>query len=194
MDTLVSSETYGNTTVEIHIDLDAPDPRQEFDRAGVLVLFHRWMSLGDSHPFTAEDDLPKDIYEYYGHGSILIPVYGMDHGAFYIRAGRSFSDVDPGGWDSGFLGWAVMPEEIIEGEFGGDRKMAVASLRGEIEEYAAYVSGDVFGYVVINKHGEEVESCWGFYGTDLLEKEVARVARWYEEVTPDVPRNAFYMA
>jgi len=189
MDTVVKTVTYGNTTVEIHLDLDAPDPRQEFDNLGVLVFFHWRMSLGDSHPFTVEDDLPNDIFEYYGHGSILIPVYGMDHGTFYIRAGRSFSDVDPGGWDASCLGWAVMPEKVIEDEFKGDRKMAEAALRSEIEEYASYVSGEVFGYVVINKHGERVESCWGFYDTDLLEEEVARVARWHEEVTPDVPPN-----
>ena len=44
------------------------------------------------------------------------------------------------------------------------------ALRQEVETYSQYLSGDVYGYE-IHKHGEVVDSCWGFYGYDTAEEE-----------------------
>lgn len=51
-------------------------------------------------------------------------------------------------------------------------------LKGEVETYDQYLRGDVYGFVVEKKVGceccghvetEEVDSCWGFFGSDPIE-------------------------
>lgn len=36
---------------------------------------------------------------------------------------------------------------------------------GEVQVYDYYICGDVYGFV-IEKDGEQIDSCWGFYGHD----------------------------
>lgn len=43
---------------------------------------------------------------------------------------------------------------------------AESCVRAEIEEYAHYAVGNVWGFVIEDEEDEEVESCWGFYGED----------------------------
>ena len=38
-------------------------------------------------------------------------------------------------------------------------------LEGEIETFDQYIRGDVYGFIV-EEDGEEIDSCWGFYGED----------------------------
>lgn len=54
-------------------------------------------------------------------------------------------------------------------EFGSYEK-AVSYLKGEVNTYNQWVNGEVYGYV-ITKDGEEVDSCWGYYGYDHCEDE-----------------------
>jgi hypothetical protein len=36
----------------------------------------------------------------------------------------------------------------------------------EVKTYDDFLTGEVFGYIVKNVAGAEVESCWGFYGEE----------------------------
>jgi hypothetical protein len=51
------------------------------------------------------------------------------------------------------------------------RKGALAT----IEEWNMYLSGDVWGYVIEDDEGNELESCWGFYGREYCENEAKSV-------------------
>jgi len=47
------------------------------------------------------------------------------------------------------------------------RKRATAIMEGELETFNQYLSGDVWGFVITDPEtGDDVDSCWGFYGTD----------------------------
>lgn len=49
-------------------------------------------------------------------------------------------------------------------------------LRDNIESLRQYVEGEVYGYVV-ERNGETIESCWGFYGdTDYVMSEAESIA------------------
>jgi hypothetical protein len=37
-------------------------------------------------------------------------------------------------------------------------------MRSEVETYDQYLTGHVFGYIVENGEGEQLDSCWGYFG------------------------------
>ena len=39
-------------------------------------------------------------------------------------------------------------------------------MQAEVEDYSNYINGSVYGYVLEDNDGEELDSCWGFYGFD----------------------------
>jgi hypothetical protein len=45
-----------------------------------------------------------------------------------------------------------------------------------IEVYAQWANGDVWGFIVEDSDGEELDSCWGFYGTEAAIEEGKSVA------------------
>jgi len=86
--------------------------------------------------------------------------------------GSEASPFDPGGWDSGQVGWTYATKEMIVKEYGKNkRKLAEKVLRGEVETFDQYLKGDVYGYIIQNSDGETVDSCWGFYGYEYCIEE-----------------------
>lgn len=37
-----------------------------------------------------------------------------------------------------------------------------------IDEWNQYLSGDVYGFKLLDENQNEIDSCWGFYGSDIL--------------------------
>ena len=37
-------------------------------------------------------------------------------------------------------------------------------LRSEVETYDDYLTGQVYGYIIEDENGEQLDSCWGFLG------------------------------
>ena len=46
-------------------------------------------------------------------------------------------------------------------------EIAVEVLNGKLDVYSEYITGNVFGYVLKDEDEKEIESIWGFYGTDF---------------------------
>ena len=96
------------------------------------------------------------------------PIYLHDHSGISISLG-SFNDP----WDSGVGAYAVITREQAEADApelkGDDDKLIEAAygwLEGEVDNYQKYLDGDVYGYVVEDGSGNEVDSCWGYYSID----------------------------
>lgn len=99
-------------------------------------------------------------------------------------------------WDSGPVGYVVMPLAKAEENWsvkGWDapvpypdgsvqtlRERALGAMRGEVETYDQYLTGDVWGYEVtyLDDDGEELgeDSCWGFYGVEYCQSEAEMAA------------------
>jgi hypothetical protein len=47
-----------------------------------------------------------------------------------------------------------------------DRERATKYLEGEVQTYNDYLTGNVCGFIVGDEEGENLDSCWGFYGDD----------------------------
>lgn len=46
-------------------------------------------------------------------------------------------------------------------------KTLAADMQAQVDLYSAWAWGDVYGFVIENEHGEELDSCWGYYGSEF---------------------------
>lgn len=62
------------------------------------------------------------------------------------------------------------------------------SLEATADLYAAWAYGDTFGYVIEDPEGEEIDSCWGFYGSDHEASGLSEQAR--DAIDHEITRRA----
>jgi len=98
-------------------------------------------------------------------------------------------------WDSGEVGFIYVSMERARKEWSGTdeeiREKAEKYLRSEVEEYDQYLTGDVWGYRIFetaseedDEEGEELESCWGFFGDDVCKEEAKSTAEYLASKIP----------
>lgn len=153
--------------LKICYDEITESPR-EWDNLGRMVCFHRRYSLGDDHNYHPSDygswEEVKEAIEKDYDVAVILPLYMYDHSGITIST-NPFSCP----WDSGQIGWIFATKEDIRKEFGVKRvskkmiERAEEILLAEVEIYDSYLRGEVYGYIVEDKEGNVIDSCWGFY-------------------------------
>jgi len=204
---------YQGYAIEIMPDDDAGNPFLEFDGAPTLALHSRaesrfswttdkyWAArLENALDQIAQHGVVDHLYGPGGaleivnrwlkvaHGiPVVLHVSALDHSGVYPYLGAGDHPSDPGGWDSGWVGWLFFTPEQIQ-EWGlTDPEQIEKSLRASFAEFAAWMSGDVVGYRVVDDSGVELTSCWGFYGSDALrEPDGAEVAECKAIIDADI--------
>ncbi len=182
MEPIKTIDAGNGVTVKIYQDEDPVSPR-EWDNLGTMVCFHPHHNLGDEkHGFTP-GTLAEKVKE---PGLVWLSLYLYDHSGISISAGppslrkdNNHFPFDSGGWDTSLIGAIFADAETIKKEFGdapdaGER--ALACLRGEVETYNQFLTGDVYGFVIEDAAGEHLDSCWGFYGIEDCEHEALAAA------------------
>jgi hypothetical protein len=169
---------FENRVVEVYHDDDPTDPR-EWQEGGVMVCFHRRYRLGDKHDlregdFDGWDALKEHLVKKYDAVDIL-PLCLYDHSGITISVGLG------GGWDSGQVGFILLPRDTALEWFGDKlsaeelKELARSALLSEVETYDQFLTGDTWGFAMKTTHSTsdgitvDEESCWGFYGHDDLE-------------------------
>jgi len=159
--------------VKVLQDETEENPR-DWDNLSKFVFFHKRYDLPnelnlDINQFSSGDEIGKHLREELG-AEIVVPVYMYDHSGISISRHYRYPYDDP--WDAGQVGFAVVLSSDILKEYSVEhiteiiRHKALAVLDSEIATYNAYLTGDVYGYVVETPDGEYVSSCWGYYGDD----------------------------
>lgn len=179
-------ERIGNYLIRIFQD-ESPESPREWDNLGTMVCFHRRYDLGDKHDYKSSDydswdEMKGAIMENEDIHTIL-PLYLYDHSGITMNT-TGFSCR----WDSGQVGWIFVSKEKVEKDCGKDCDVEKI-LRGEVETYDQYLTGDVYGYKVYkvtecdhgHEHEEELDSCWGFYGEDECISEAKGIVEYYME-------------
>lgn len=168
MEKPIHEETRHGLTIKIYRDDDPLNPRTEWDNLGTMACFHRRYNLGDKHEFSNDDEL-VEFLKTNAKKIIALPLYLYDHSGLSISTG-SFNDP----WDSGQVGYIYVTYETIKKEYGKVTKktktQALSVLEGEVKIYSAYLEGSVYGYVIEDTAGNNLDSVWGYIETDCIEK------------------------
>lgn len=146
---------YKNYTIDIQQDEDTEDPLSwttPEERGAWLVLNRRHYNLPnelnvdfdsyDSWKEVAEGESKTlQVYKFvdwYEHGGVVLTLQD--------------TDTPRDQWDSGIAGVIIGNSE--------------QEIQNVFSSYKAYIEGEVYGYIIKDKAGEEVESLWGIYGYD----------------------------
>jgi hypothetical protein len=120
-------------------------------------------------------------------GFVILPLYLYDHSGLTMST-SAFSCP----WDSGQVGVIYMDlAKIVEhwGEVEDPIKTATDCLVSEVKEYDQYLTGDVYGYIIEDEDGEDLDSCWGFYGFDYAKQEALDAAKHHVEEAAKAKQN-----
>jgi len=164
--------------LEIHYD-ESPESPREWDNLGTVWCSHKRYSLSDKHApkIDTDDHDGWDAVEQHlikEEGAVVIlPIYMYDHSGITIST-KPFGDR----WDSGQVGFIYCTGAKIKAEYNVKRitkqikERVTACLEGEIKTYNQWVTGDVYGFKLMQfdmttKERTEEDACWGFYGDDF---------------------------
>ena len=178
----VEEKIVGDYTIKIYPDENAESPR-EWDNLTKMICFHTRYNLGDEHDYkfhnyTSWKDM-KDHIVKDENVALIQPLYLFDH------SGISISTSDFGDrWDSGMIGFVLISKEIIRKNEKCKRvtqkllEKYQKYLEGEVETYDQYLRGDVYGFKILDKEEEEIDSCFGYYGTESAIEEAESIIKY----------------
>jgi len=124
------------------------------------------------------------------------PVRMGDHSNVRLYIGAGPSQFDPGGWDSGLVGFYLYTDKMLD-EWGSPRDYGTLSemARAEVEQYGQYINGEVYGYRIVDPNGELVddddlyECAWGYIGWEAVaEAATFELRHQAEQGTPEPVR------
>ena len=173
---------------ELEIEQDSsPESPRTWDNLGTMVCFHKRYDLGDKTDYRSEDydswdELRQGIIDNEGE-VFMLPLYLYDHSGITIST-RPFNC----NWDSGQVGYIFVSKNKVKKE-GIDETKVLDYLKGEVETYDQYLTGDVWGYRVYevetcslgHEHKVLLDSCWGFFGEEYAEQEGKSLLEHYEK-------------
>jgi hypothetical protein len=155
---------------------EQPKSPREWDNLGTFEIHHHRYDFGDSKLPVKDYNSWTEIEEKYILGerkaAVYLPVYMYDHSGITINTtGFDCS------WDSGQIGYIYITADRIKKEYGNLTAKTIAKVRelliGEIKTLDQYLRGEVYGYIIEEKHiwedkatesWEDIDSCYGYYG------------------------------
>ena len=178
----VYNESYKGHEIEIHIYEDYGDFFDNQDVLSKFVCFHRHYALGNDERFITPSEL-KNYIETHKKTVKAFPLYLYDHSGITISL-SPFSCP----WDSGQIGYVLLESSDVKKEYGGKRisqktwDKAINVMKSEVDTYDKVLRGDVYGFIVSDKNGDHVDSCWGFIGdVDDVVKEAKSIIDYETE-------------
>ena len=151
-------------TYQIEQDEYPPNPRDEFDNLSTFYgVRNNHFMTGGKHDveFECREDLEEKIKALRKAGAVIVE--------FSHRCGPQYAVVERS---------QLKPEYMDFGySYRKARNSARKCAKDEIYKWEAWADGEVYGFVVEDEDGNEVKSCWGFYGDDG-EEEAEREAKF----------------
>jgi hypothetical protein len=101
--------------------------------------------------------------------AIILPIFMYEHGGATISTCKFSCQ-----WDSGQVGFAFITKVKVMDSYKKvrvtDRLRGIVEdcIKSEIETLDAYITGDVYGYRVVDKNECVEDACYGFYGHNII--------------------------
>jgi hypothetical protein len=203
---------YKGGKIVIETDADPTNPRIDCDYLGTMACFHDRYRLGDCGDRRPARELYGKHYPCFHYLSdveefieqqkaIALPLYLYDHSGITMSTAPFYCH-----WDSSLVGYIYVTRARVLQEYGGRiltkkiKSKVQEVLEAEVETYDQYLSGDVYGFTATSPEGEEVGSCWGFYGDDheasgLLDHARCDIDGWFSQrICSDASAHAAELA
>jgi hypothetical protein len=193
---VVETEVYKGYRIQVIQDLDASDPRKEYDHFGTMVCWHTRYDLGDEHEFADPQAFQEWLKD---NPAVVLPLNLYDHSGITMSTSSGYPYNDR--WDAGQVGWIYVTLEKVRKEYGKRavtkriREDATKALEKEVKTYDQYLRGDVYGYVIKKVVDEDdpdqdkdvdtdhLDSCWGYFGLEYCLSEARKAVKdIYEDV------------
>lgn len=158
---------FEHVTIEIEQDSDAMNPRDEFDN---LSTFYgpngSHYLVGGKNDVELDDWQLEDCIKDFKKNGAIVEEFQSNAGTCYAVVERD-----------------QLKKEYLD--FGYSMRKALYWARhcakGEIETWLAYCNGEVYGYIIRDRDGNNLDSCWGFYGQDDCEQEAESSAEYHDK-------------
>jgi hypothetical protein len=130
-----------------------------------------------------EEMVDKLIKKTLSEKVIMLPLYLYDHSGISMST-NPFSC----SWDSGQVGYIYVTKEEAKREFDMKRTskkfedLIKKRLIAEVEEYNKFLTGEVYGYCVVDEGENFLDSCWGYYDLEDCKKEGHSMMEHHEKV------------
>jgi len=181
---MTHEEEYKGYKIEIHQDECGGSPR-EWDNICIIHTGHKRYSIGDKN-YNDRESIDEAFHEAKENGDIVLPLYLYDHSGITISL-SPFSCP----WDSGQVGFVVVPRLKMIEEFGKKnftlklKARALEIAESEVNTLDQFIRGEVYGYKVFGEGDdgdrEELDSCWGYYGEEDAITEAKSIVDYYVE-------------
>lgn len=162
MDVIETIELETGHKIEIWHDPHSESPR-EWLTDSKFYTWHRRYCSPDNHDIREPMMAPPA-------DSIGIKVWMYDHSGHCYAAADENPFHCP--WDSGQVGWIFISRADARKRLGVQRLMKkhVDQIRdqliSEVNIFSEYVNGEIYGFTIFDKDGDEIDSCGGYYGSD----------------------------
>lgn len=175
----VETIEYQGYTIKIIPDQCDESPR-DWDNLTEFHCCHGKYRLGDEGKnYTSGEAACEAAKEAEKNNDIVLPLYIYDHSGVALSLHRTGQFADQ--WDSGQLGFVIIRRKAALDEYSRTRMSEklrnhlIKIAEAEVATYNQFLCGDVYGYQVTNKDGEDIDSCWGYYGTKYAIQEAKSV-------------------
>jgi hypothetical protein len=133
-----------------------------------IYCFHKKYRLGDKHKYNSTDfNSWTQFEEQLNRDFEIVAIKSL---YMYDHSGRTISTTPfscP--WDSGQIGFVFITKQDLRKFYGKSRinkkliEQAINQMDNYLKVYDQYLRGEVYGYIVKDKNGEEADSCFGYY-------------------------------
>ena len=183
-DSLAETIEYKDYTIEKHYDFAPENPFEDWDAMG---KFYHWKDHG-------QDELLK-YCELLGYDPDTREEIGKEHPDAvridkYEHSGVSYSVSGEGyycRWDTSST-WAVwFPDDCLKEDLtrfktkAKRRARCIELARQACKLFNQWANGEVYGYKTIDPEGNELDSCWGFYGYESIDEAIEEQKKVIDE-------------
>ena len=184
MDSIVETREINGFTVNVFYDSTPTiDPRKDCENLGTFFGFHGRYVSPDTPP-NSDPETARAIAE--RGDNICLPVWLYDHSGTTYRAADSNPFNCP--WDSGLFGFIYCTRADARKAVGKKRLSAadIATVKElliqDVQVYSEWANGQIFGFEVLDRNGEYVDSSLGFIGgADSVMDEGIKLADWHSQ-------------
>ena len=162
----VETVSYKKYKINIYRDIDCESPDSWQDTECFLVAYHRDFYVQHNEIITKDQAI--SIFKGSTSEKEILSKYHCFGLKAYIHSGVCLDLSNEGNfpdrrWDVSQVG-LILVSKNIEGTKKITRKEARKYATNLLETWNSYLSGEVYGFQTTDSRGNDIDSCWGFYG------------------------------